>query len=110
MEIKLLSLLKIYIDKAFLEKHLILQIFLKMFYKSKKIERKITKELNIIGLLAVEMFVLKNEDIMVNEIAPRPHNSGHWTKDACNISQFDALVRTILTCLYLKLHILMVVK
>ena len=41
------------------------------------------------------MFVLKGEDIMVNEIAPRPHNSGHWTKDACNISQFDALVRSI---------------
>ena len=33
--------------------------------------------------------------VSVNEIAPRPHNSGHWTTDACNISQFDALVRSI---------------
>ena len=41
------------------------------------------------------MFVLKDESILVNEIAPRPHNSGHWTIDACNISQFDALVRSI---------------
>ena len=41
------------------------------------------------------MFVLKDESILVNEIAPRPHNSGHWTMDACNISQFDALVRSI---------------
>ena len=47
---------------------------------------------------------------MVNEIAPRPHNSGHWTKDACNISQFDALVRTIFDMPILKLHILMVAK
>ena len=63
--------------------------------KAKNIAKKITKELKVIGLLAVEMFVLKGEDIMVNEIAPRPHNSGHWTKDACNFSQFDALVRSI---------------
>ena len=41
------------------------------------------------------MFILKDENILVNEIAPRPHNSGHWTIDACNISQFDALVRSI---------------
>ena len=41
------------------------------------------------------MFILKNEEIIVNEIAPRPHNTGHWTLDACNISQFDVLVRSI---------------
>ena len=41
------------------------------------------------------MFILKNEEIIVNEIAPRPHNTGHWTLDACNVSQFDALVRSI---------------
>ena len=106
-----MSLLKIYINKAFLrETSYPANISKNVLQKQKNIARKITKELNIIGLLAVEMFVLKNEDIMVNEIAPRPHNSGHWTKDACNISQFDALVRTILTCLYLKLHILKVVK
>ena len=62
---------------------------------AKKIAKKITKELNIVGILAIEMFVLKDDSILVNEIAPRPHNSGHWTIDACNISQFDALVRSI---------------
>ena len=65
------------------------------FKKAKNIAKKITKELNIIGLLAIEMFILNDENILVNEIAPRPHNSGHWTTDACNISQFDALVRSI---------------
>ena len=64
--------------------------------RAKKIARKITKALNIIGIVAVEMFIMENEEILVNEIAPRPHNSGHWTMDTCNISQFDALVRTIL--------------
>ena len=41
------------------------------------------------------MFVDKSDEIIVNEVAPRPHNSGHWTMDACNISQFEALVRVI---------------
>lgn len=63
--------------------------------RAKKIAMEIIRKLNIIGILAVEMFVMENEEILVNEIAPRPHNSGHWTLDGCNISQFDALVRTI---------------
>ena len=67
----------------------------KCILKAKNIAKKITKELNITGLLAIEMFILNDENILVNEIAPRPHNSGHWTTDACNISQFDALVRSI---------------
>ena len=41
------------------------------------------------------MFVDRSNEIIVNEIAPRPHNSGHWTMDACNVSQFEALVRVI---------------
>ncbi len=63
--------------------------------KAKKIAEKIIDSLDIVGILAIEMFVLKDEDIIVNEIAPRPHNSGHWTIDGCNLSQFDVLVRTI---------------
>jgi len=63
--------------------------------KAKKITKKIASALGIVGIIAVEMFVCENEKILVNEIAPRPHNSGHWTLDACNISQFEALVRTI---------------
>ena len=71
------------------------QISKKCSLSAKNIAKKIAKELNIVGIIAVEMFVLKDESILVNEIAPRPHNSGHWTIDACNISQFDALVRSI---------------
>ena len=63
--------------------------------KAKKIAKKIAKSLNVIGIIAIEMFVCDDEKILVNEIAPSPHNSGHWTIDACNISQFEALVRTI---------------
>ena len=63
--------------------------------RAKNIAKKITKELDVVGLLAIEMFVLNDDSLVVNEIAPRPHNSGHWTTDACNVSQFDALVRSI---------------
>ena len=63
--------------------------------KAKKIAKSIIKKLRIVGILAVEMFVLEDGQILVNEIAPRPHNSGHWTLDGCNISQFEALVRII---------------
>ena len=47
------------------------------------------------GILAVEMFVGKNGIIYVNELAPRPHNSGHWTMNACATSQFEQVVRAI---------------
>ena len=50
--------------------------------------------LDYVGVLAVEMFVC-NGSISLNEIAPRPHNSGHYTMDACNYSQFDQQVRTL---------------
>ncbi|KAF2803192.1 phosphoribosylaminoimidazole carboxylase [Mytilinidion resinicola] len=48
------------------------------------------------GVFGVEMFLLKNGELLVNEIAPRPHNSGHYTIEACPISQYDAHARTIL--------------
>ena len=63
--------------------------------KAIKIAEQIASALNIIGILAVEMFLDHNNRIIVNEIAPRPHNSGHWTIDACDISQFEALIRVI---------------
>ncbi len=47
------------------------------------------------GLLAVEMFVTKSDEILINEIAPRPHNSGHWTMDACVTGQFEQHIRAI---------------
>ena len=51
--------------------------------------------LDLVGLLAVEMFVTPDRKLLVNEIAPRPHNSGHWTIDACITSQFEQFVRAI---------------
>ncbi len=59
------------------------------------IARHIAERLDLVGVLAVEMFVTKSGAILVNELAPRPHNSGHWTIDACITSQFEQLVRAI---------------
>ena len=57
--------------------------------------RGIATALEIVGLVAVEMFVTRDNRILVNEIAPRPHNSGHWTMDACATCQFEQLVRAV---------------
>ena len=54
------------------------------------------EKFNLIGLLAVEMFLTKDNQILINEVAPRPHNSGHFTLDACNTSQFEQHIRAIL--------------
>ncbi|MDQ0195784.1 5-(carboxyamino)imidazole ribonucleotide synthase [Paenibacillus wynnii] len=51
--------------------------------------------LSAVGLLAVEMFVTEDGELFVNELAPRPHNSGHYTMDACVTSQFEQHVRAI---------------
>ncbi len=56
---------------------------------------QIATRLQLVGLLAVEMFVGKDGTLLVNELAPRPHNSGHWTIDASATSQFEQLVRAI---------------
>ncbi len=56
---------------------------------------KIAEALTLRGLLAVEMFVTKDNRLLVNEIAPRPHNSGHWTMDACVTSQFEQAIRAV---------------
>ncbi len=56
---------------------------------------RIAEALELVGLLAVEMFVDRTGRVLVNEIAPRPHNSGHWTIEACPASQFDLHVRAI---------------
>jgi 5-(carboxyamino)imidazole ribonucleotide synthase len=56
---------------------------------------RVVEALNLVGLLAVEMFVDSQGRVLVNEIAPRPHNSGHWTIDACSASQFELHIRAI---------------
>ena len=63
--------------------------------KAQKIARTIAEKLNYHGVLAVEMFVMRDGRILVNEIAPRPHNSGHYTLDACVTNQFEQQVRTL---------------
>ena len=63
--------------------------------QSQAIARTIATALDLVGLLAVEMFVDAEGRVLVNEIAPRPHNSGHWTIDACPASQFDLHIRSI---------------
>jgi 5-(carboxyamino)imidazole ribonucleotide synthase len=63
--------------------------------RAEAIARHVADQLDLVGLLAVEMFVTAGGDVLVNEIAPRPHNSGHWTIDACATSQFEQLVRAI---------------
>lgn len=71
----------------------------KMDYKiaiqAEKIAEKIISELDLIGLVAVEFFVLENGELLVNELAPRPHNSGHFSLDACVTNQFEQLIRAI---------------
>ena len=54
---------------------------------------KLAGAVNLVGVLALEMFITKDHRILANEIAPRTHNSGHWTIDACDISQFENHVR-----------------
>jgi len=64
--------------------------------RAKIIAIDIVKKLNIVGLLAIEMFVTKDGQVLVNEIAPRTHNSGHQTIEACTTSQFNQHIRAIL--------------
>jgi 5-(carboxyamino)imidazole ribonucleotide synthase len=64
-------------------------------HRAETIARHIADKLGVIGVLAVEMFVTRDDRLLVNELAPRPHNSGHWTMDACHASQFEQLVRAI---------------
>ncbi len=56
---------------------------------------QLARSLELVGLVALEMFVTKDGGVLANEMAPRPHNSGHWTIDACATSQFEQLVRAI---------------
>lgn len=62
--------------------------------KAESIACKIAEGLGLVGIMAVEMFVT-DTDILVNELAPRPHNSGHWTIDACITSQFEQCIRAV---------------
>ena len=64
--------------------------------KAEDVALKTSKAFNHVGLLAVEMFLTENDDILVNEVAPRPHNSGHQTIESSYTSQFEQHIRAIL--------------
>jgi 5-(carboxyamino)imidazole ribonucleotide synthase len=59
------------------------------------ITRKMLEALDYVGVIGVEFFALKDGGVAVNEFAPRVHNSGHWTTDACAISQFEQHIRAV---------------
>ena len=64
--------------------------------KAKDVALRTSHAFNHVGLLAVEMFQTQNDDILINEVAPRPHNSGHQTIEASYTSQFEQHIRAIL--------------
>lgn len=55
----------------------------------------IAEKLELIGMLAIEFFVTRDNRLLFNEMAPRPHNSGHWTMDGCVTSQFEQCIRAV---------------
>lgn len=63
--------------------------------RAQAIATTLATTLKLVGVMAVEMFVTQNGKLLVNELAPRPHNSGHWTIDACITSQFEQVIRTV---------------
>ncbi|WP_375202628.1 5-(carboxyamino)imidazole ribonucleotide synthase [Hyphococcus sp.] len=63
--------------------------------KARAVARKMLDELDYVGVIGVEFFVLESGDVIVNEYAPRVHNSGHWTQNACAVSQFEQHIRAV---------------
>lgn len=72
------------------------RIDFKVAEKAREIALKVVSKLDFVGLLAVEMFQTKKDDILVNEVAPRPHNSGHYSIEASYTNQFEQHLRSIL--------------
>lgn len=68
----------------------------KVAYNAQEIAKRAVAMLEGAGVFGVEMFLMKNGKLLINEIAPRPHNSGHYTIEACETSQYENHVRAIL--------------
>ncbi len=68
----------------------------KIAIKAREIAKNVSEVFEHVGLLAVEMFLTENDDILVNEVAPRPHNSGHYSIEASYTNQFEQHLRAIL--------------
>ena len=64
--------------------------------RASALARRVATEMDVVGLLAVELFLEKDGTILVNEVAPRPHNSGHHTIEACMTSQYEQHLRAVL--------------
>jgi len=63
--------------------------------KTQNAALKLIADIDYVGVLCIEFFVLQDGSIVANEMAPRPHNSGHHTIDACDVSQFELQVRAM---------------
>lgn len=63
--------------------------------KAHELALRLAEGFTLAGILAIELFVTKDGRVVVNELAPRPHNSGHYTIEACSFDQFDAHIRGI---------------
>ena len=66
-----------------------------VLHEAEQLAARIAESMEAVGLLAVEMFLTQDGELYVNELAPRPHNSGHYTMEACTTSQFEQHVRAI---------------
>lgn len=66
----------------------------KIAEKARQAAKAIAETIGVVGTFAIELFVI-GEDILINELAPRPHNSGHYTIEACDVSQFEQHIRAI---------------
>lgn len=67
----------------------------KVFHEAVEIARAVAEKFDYVGTLCVEFFLTKDEKLLINELAPRPHNSGHLTFDACVTSQFEQQLRAV---------------
>jgi 5-(carboxyamino)imidazole ribonucleotide synthase len=67
----------------------------KIWHEAVEITRAVLEKLEVVGVLCVEFFLTKDQKLLINELAPRPHNSGHLTFDACVTSQFEQQLRAV---------------
>ncbi|GAE46579.1 phosphoribosylaminoimidazole carboxylase ATPase subunit [Mesobacillus boroniphilus JCM 21738] len=71
------------------------RISMKAEVKAIEAAKQIAAALGLVGTLAVEMFLAENDELYINELAPRPHNSGHYSIEACETSQFEQHIRAV---------------
>ena len=67
----------------------------KTAHEARELARGVAETMHYVGVLGVELFVVRGGRLLTNEVAPRPHNSGHYTMDACSADQFEQQLRTL---------------